>query len=117
MIIFQYCWRHGTNISAIEIGIPKAVNVTVSEDALTVDLSDGRTISAPLGWFPRLESATKEEKIRWRLIGRGSGIHWEEIDEDVSIEGLLAGRPSGESQKSFKKWLNQRESKPVKRRS
>lgn len=96
------------SISAIEIGVPNAESVTVTKDTLSVDLSDGRTISAPLSWFPRLVHATLEERSNWRLIGKGHGVHWPDIDEDVSVEGLLAGRPSGESQVSFKKWLNQR---------
>jgi len=77
-----------------------------------VDLADGRTISVPLTWFPRLAHATPEERNRWRLIGKGEGIHWEEIDEDVSVEGLLAGKPSGETQASLKKWLSRRGSPP-----
>ena len=96
------------NISAAEIELPKAQNVRVTKDTLSVDLSDGRTISVPLEWFPRLVHATPEERNNWRLIGKGHGIHWEDIDEDISVEGLLAGKPSGESQESFKNWLNQR---------
>jgi hypothetical protein len=95
-------------ISAVELDVPSAEGVTVTEDTLTVDLSDGRTISVPLAWFPRLMHSTPKERNNWRLIGRGHGIHWEDIDEDISIEGLLAGKPSGESQTSFKKWLSQR---------
>lgn len=98
------------NISAVEIEIPKAENVRVSKDTLIVDLSDGRTISTPLEWFPRLLHATSEERSNWRLIGRGHGIHWKDIDEDISIEGLLAGKRSGESQASFKRWLKQHKS-------
>lgn len=86
--------------------------VTVTEDTLSVDLGDGRTISVPLLWFPRLLHATPEEKAHWRFIGTGQGIHWEELDEDISVEGLLAGLPSGESQASFKKWLDKRTSRP-----
>ena len=111
MSINQNYWRHGMNISAIEIEIPKAEDVRVTEDTLSVDLSDGRAISVPLEWFARLAHATAEERNNWRLIGRGFGIHWENIDEDISVEGLLAGKPSGESQKSFKKWLNQYQSR------
>jgi len=107
----QNYWRHGMSISAVEIEVPRAENVKVTEDTLSVDLSDGRTISVPLEWFPRLVHATKEERNIWRLIGRGHGIHWESIDEDISVEGLLAGNPSGESQESFKKWLKQRQSR------
>ena len=97
-------------ISAVEIEVPNAENVSVTEDSLSVDLSDGRTIAVPLAWFPRLLHATREERKNWRLIGKGQGIHWEDIDEDISVEGLLAGRPSGESQGSFKKWLDRRQS-------
>lgn len=97
-------------ILTVEIKVPNAVDVSLSKDTLTVDLSDGRTISVPLGWFPRLENATTEELTNWRFIGHGHGIHWEDLDEDISVEGLLAGRPSTESQPSFKKWLQHRSS-------
>ena len=90
--------------------IPSAQDVKVTDDTLRVDLGDGRTISVPLAWFPRLVHATQEERNNWRLIGSGEGIHWENIDEDISIEGLLAGHASGESQVSFKKWLETRNS-------
>jgi hypothetical protein len=96
--------------SAVEIAVPAAETVTVTEDTLTVELSDGRTLSVPLAWFPRLVHATAAERRNWRLIGRGHGIHWNKLDEDISIEGLLAGKPSGESQASFKKWLSARRS-------
>ncbi len=94
--------------SAVEMEVPFAENVTVSVDTLCVDLSDGRTISVPLSWYPRLLHATAAERKRWRLIGRGLGIHWEDLDEDISVEGLLAGKPSGESQASFSNWLAKR---------
>jgi len=93
---------------AFEIKIPVAESVLVTEDTLSVNLSDGRTISVPTSWYPRLLHATPEERKNWRLIGRGHGIHWEDIDEDISIEGLLAGKQSGESQSSLKKWLEPR---------
>jgi uncharacterized protein DUF2442 len=88
--------------------IPDAIDVNVSDDTLSVELSDGRTISVLLDWYPRLTHATEAERNNWRIIGRGHGIHWEDIDEDISVEGLLARRPSGESQSSFKKWLESR---------
>ncbi len=97
--------------SVVEIHIPDAENVTLTEDTLTVELSDGRTLSAPLAWFPRLVHASPAERNTWRLIGKGHGIHWENLDEDISIEGLLAGNPSGESQVSFQKWLQERASR------
>ena len=96
------------NTLAIELEIPDAVDVEVSEDTLSVELSDGRTISVPVDWYPRLIHATVEERANWRIIGRGHGIHWGDIDEDISVEGLLAGRPSGESQSSFRRWLENR---------
>ncbi len=97
------------NISAVEINIPEAILISITDDSLFVDLSDGRTISVPLEWYPRLLHATPAERNQWRLIGKGHGIHWEKIDEDISIEGLLAGRPSGESRSSLQKWLKQRQ--------
>jgi len=96
---------------AVEIEIPRATDVKITKDTLTVELSDGRTISVPLQWYPRLVYATAEERKNWRLIGNGKGIHWEDLDEDISVEGLIAGRPSGESQESFKKWLEKRKKK------
>ena len=102
-------------ISPIEIELPRAEDVRVTNDSLVVDLSDGRTIAVPLEWFPRLLHATPEERNNWRFIGRGHGIHWEEINEDISVEGLVAGRPSGESQRSFKKWIEQRQARVTKR--
>ena len=96
-------------ISAIEIEMPFAIDVNITEDTLSVELSDGRTISTPIGWFPRLEQANEQERKNWKLIGKGSGIHWEDIDEDISVEGLISGKPSFESQSSFKNWLRTRE--------
>jgi len=88
--------------------IPNAESVSVTEDALSVELSDGRSVSVPLAWFPRLLYGTPTERDDWRLIGKGEGIHWEALDEDISIESLLAGRRSGESPESLKKWLKSR---------
>jgi hypothetical protein len=103
--------------SVVEMEIPLARDVTVTKDTLRVDLSDGRTISAPLAWFPRLMHASPTERSNWRLIGKGDGIHWQDLDEDISVEGLLAGKPSAESQASFAKWLGTRRSRPVHRSS
>jgi len=73
-----------------------------------VDLADGRTVSVPIAWYPRLMHGTTEERSHWRLIGKGEGIHWPDLDEDLSVENILLGRPSGESQRSLKKWLEER---------
>ena len=91
--------------STIEAKIPNAEDVRVTDDTLHVELSDGRTLSVPLAWYPRLVHATQEERDNWELVGAGQGIRWPDLDEDLSIEGLIAGRPSGESQRSFKRWL------------
>jgi len=99
--------------STLELNVSAAEQVTVTLDALTVDLSDGRSITVPLAWYPRLMNATASELQNWRLIGKGYGIHWEELDEDISVEGLLLGNPSGESQTSFKRWLSGRVSASV----
>jgi hypothetical protein len=98
-------------ISTVEAEVPVAENVMVTEDTLSVDLSDGRTISVPLAWFPRLMHGTRKERGNWRLIGKGYGIHWEDLDEDIRIENLLLGQASAESQTSFKKWLSSRQAR------
>ena len=91
-----------------EIKLPAAQDVVVTECALTVSLDDGRTISAPLAWYPRLVHATKEERNNCRISGAGWGIQWPDLDEDISVKGLIAGNPSGESQASFQRWLEGR---------
>ncbi len=97
--------------STTEVRLATIQRVLVSEESLTADLDDGRTISVPLGWYPRLVHGTKEERENWRLIANGGGIHWPDLDEDISVKNLLAGKPSGESQRSFKRGLEQRGSK------
>ena len=97
------------SISATEIREALAQGVNITEDALVVDLSDGRTITVPLSWFPRLAHGTPEERSDWRFIGRGEGIHWPALDEDISLESLLAGRHSGETQESLRRWLASRQ--------
>jgi hypothetical protein len=86
-----------------------ATNVRVDDDRLTVDLDDGRVLSAPIAWFPRLAHGTPAERGQWRFIAGGRGIHWPALDEDISVENLLAGKTSGESQASLKKWLEGRQ--------
>jgi len=87
---------------------PRASAVTLTDDSLVVDLVDGRTVSAPLVCYPRLVHATHDERSDFTLIGDGTGIHWPQLDEDISVEGILAGLPSGESQRSLQRWLRDR---------
>ncbi|HXC25666.1 MAG TPA: DUF2442 domain-containing protein [Gemmatimonadaceae bacterium] len=94
--------------SLIELHVAPVTHVLVTDNALSVDLADGRTVTVPLAWYPRLAHGTVEERAHWRLIGGGEGIHWLDLDEDVSVENLLAGQPSGESQRSFQQWLERR---------
>ncbi len=76
------------SISAVKLDAT-AIDVAVTDERLIVTLADGRELSAPLAWFPRLSEATAEQRQKWRLIGRGHGIHWPEVDEDVSVASLL----------------------------
>lgn len=94
--------------SEVEARDALAVDIKVTDDSLSAELADGRTIVVPLAWYPRLLHATPDERDSWRLIGAGRGIHWPELDEDLSVASLLAGRPSGESPASLKKWLANR---------
>lgn len=96
---------------AVKLGAPDAVDARVTEDTLSVDLADGGTISVPLSSYARLEHANPTERANWTLIRKGQEIHWNDLDEDISVEGLLAGKPSGESQASFKRWLDGRQSR------
>lgn len=89
--------------SMVEAREAFATRVAVGDDTLSVELADGRTIAAPLAWYPRLVQATAEERNAWRLIGGGRGLHWPAVDEDISVVNLLAGQLSAESQSSFKK--------------
>ncbi len=97
-----------TSPSLTDIGEARAQRVSVTEETLVVELVDGRTITVPVTWYPRLAHGTQAERRSWRLIGEGEGIHWPELDEDISIEGLLAGRRSGETQASLRRWLQGR---------
>jgi hypothetical protein len=86
----------------------RAADVKVTDNELAVHLVDGRTLAVPLAWYPRLLRGTAQERMEWRLIGGGVGIHWPGLDEDISVESLLAGRRSAETQDSLKHWLEQR---------
>lgn len=95
----------------VNIESSRALDVHVTEDAITVDLSNGRAITVSLSWFPRLKHGRPEERENWKLIGNGHGIRWPDLDVEISVEGLLAGKPSSESQASFKMWLKGRVSR------
>jgi hypothetical protein len=94
--------------SGTELREAVAQGVTASDEALIVDLADGRTITVLLAWSPHLAHGTPAERANWRLIGGGVGIHWPHLDEDISVESLLAGRRSGETQASLRRWLRAR---------
>jgi len=96
------------DISVTELRHALAQTVSVTEDALIAELADGRTIAVPVAWFPRLAHGTPTERAHWRLIGGGEGIQWPDLDEDISVESLLAGRGSGETQESLRRWLQSR---------
>ena len=87
----------------------RAQRVQIDEDCLVVDLVDGRTVSVPLVWYPRLWYGSRQERARFELLGEGAYIHWPDLDEDLTIAGILAGRRSGESAESLKRWLTGRQ--------
>ena len=102
------CGEAGRNTLKTDLQVASAQHVTLTEDTLAVELTDGRTVSVPLAWYSRLLHGTLEERNNWRLIGQGEGVHWPDLDEDISVENLLLARPSGESQRSFEQWLKER---------
>lgn len=96
-------------ITTIGINGARVTHVRVTGETLTVDLADGRTVTAPLTWFPRLVHATTKERANWRLVGAGRGVRWADLDEDIPVSNLLVGQPSSESESSVQKWLETRE--------
>ena len=99
---------NGTTSVAVTLSLPRIVNVSVTDDTLSVDLEDGRTVSVPIGWYPRLAHGTPAERANVQIAGAGFGLHWSDLDEDIGIEGILLGKHSNESPQSFEKWLNAR---------
>jgi len=87
---------------------PVAVKVALTADHLIVELGDGRSLTVPLAWYPRLLYGSPAERQNWLLLGDGYAIEWPDLDEHIGVEGLLAGRRSGESQTSFNRWLASR---------
>jgi hypothetical protein len=99
---------NGTPSAVVTFTPVRIVNVTVTEDTLSVDLEDGRTVSVPIGWYPRLAHGTSAERANLQISGAGYGIHWPDLDEDIGVDGLLLGKKSTESPASFERWLQQR---------
>ena len=99
---------NGMPSAVVTLALPRAVKVTITDDSLSVDLEDGRTIAAPIGWYPRLAHGTSAERANFQISGAGYGIHWPDLDEDIGVEGLLLGKKSTESNASFKRWLQKR---------
>jgi hypothetical protein len=93
---------------AVEVQEPRGKSVKVNDEGLTVDLVDGRTLVAPLAWYPRLWHGTPQERSHFEIFGDGAYLHWPDLDEDLTVAGLLAGQRSGESPQSLKKWLDSR---------
>lgn len=110
--IWSICVMNETDSASVLIAPPRATHVTVTDDTLTVDLEDGRTISVPIGWFPRLAHGTEAERSNVEIAGAGFGVYWPDLDEDIGVEGLLVGRKSTESPASFARWLEQRRMSP-----
>jgi hypothetical protein len=99
---------NGTLSAVVTLALPKVVNVTINDDTLSVDLEDGRTVSVPIGWYPRLAYGTPAERANFQISGAGYGIHWPDLDEDIGVEGLIVGKKSTESSASFEQWLQRR---------
>ena len=97
------------NSAVVTLTLPRAISVTVTDDTLSVDLEDGRTISVPIVWYPRLAHGSPEERANFQISGAGYGIHWPGLDEDIGVEGLLLGKKSMESPASFERWLRKRQ--------
>src|SRR5258708_30539578 len=100
---------NGTNSAVVTLS--RVLNVEVTDDTLSVDLEDGRTVSVPIGWYPRLANGTPAERANLQISGGGYEIHWPDLDEDIGIEGLLLGKHSSESTSSFERWLERRREK------
>jgi hypothetical protein len=97
------------NTSSLTLTPVRIINVTVTDDTLSVALEDGRTIAIPIGWYPRLAYGTPAERANFQISGAGYGIHWPDLDEDIGVEGSLLGKKSSESQASFERWLQRRQ--------
>src|SRR4028118_204859 len=100
----KYCWGLGMTTLGLETE-PLVIKITVTDEKVVGDLVDGRSLSVPLAWYPRLLHGSPKERDNWQLLGDGYAIEWVDLDEHIGVEGLLAGRRSSESQRSFESWL------------
>jgi hypothetical protein len=96
---------HGTISAMVTLSLPRVTNVSVTDDTLSIDLEDGRSVSVPIGWYPRLVHGSPAERANVQIAGAGFGLHWPDLDEDIGVEGILLGKRSSESAESFEKWL------------
>jgi hypothetical protein len=94
--------------AVVTLPLPRVINAIVTDDTLSVDMEDGRSLSIPIGWFPRLAHGTPSERANIQISGAGYGLHWPDLDEDIGVEGLLVGKRSTESPESFERWLKAR---------
>lgn len=99
---------NGTTSVVVTLSLPRITGVTVTDDTLSVDLEDGRTVSVPIGWYPRLAHGSASERANVQIAGAGFGLHWPDLDEDIGIEGILLGKRSNENPRSFERWLQSR---------
>jgi hypothetical protein len=99
---------NGTTSVVVTLSLPRITSVSVTDDTLSVDLEDGRTVSVPIGWYPRLAHGNSAERTNVQIAGAGFGLHWPDLDEDIGVEGILLGKRSSESSQSFEKWLQSR---------
>jgi len=99
---------NGTLSAVVTLALPRVISVSVTDDTLSADLEDGRTICVPIAWYPRLANATPEERAHFQISSAGYGIHWPDLDEDIGVEGLLLGKKSTESPASLERWLQRR---------
>ena len=99
---------NGMPSALVTLALPRIVDLKVTDDTLSVALEDGRTISVPIVWYPRLSYGTATERANFQIGGAGYGIHWPDLDEDIGIEGLLLGKKSMESPSSLERWLQRR---------
>jgi Protein of unknown function (DUF2442) len=102
---------NGTPSAEVTRTLPRVVTVTVTDDTLSVDLEDGRTIAVPIGWYPRLAQGTPAERANVQISGVGYGMHWPALDEDIGVEGLLLGKKPTESAASLARWLRRRQAR------